>query len=163
LGLPRLLLVEPDAPAPCSACCVQDWVRLPAGEADITGRLRTLEIRAARHSPAPTLDPDGRLAYRGQALYLSVQLERVARILVDHFDTVVSPDVLRDDGWPAGMHPKAVHGAVSRLRRQVAPIGLAISRIRDVGYVMHDGAGCSDPRAPEVRAALAGVSDPGPA
>ena len=50
LGRPRLLLVAPDAPAPATVDCTEDWIRLPAEDADVRARIATLAARAGRHA-----------------------------------------------------------------------------------------------------------------
>jgi len=49
-GIPRLLLVAPDASPPADGDCLQDWIRLPAADGDVRARVVALERRSARHS-----------------------------------------------------------------------------------------------------------------
>ena len=39
LGRPRLLIVAPDATAPSTVDCDEDWIRFPAGDADVRARI----------------------------------------------------------------------------------------------------------------------------
>ena len=63
LGVPRLLLVDSDAPPPICTDPLEDWIRLPSDERDIDARMNTLRARASSSAPStrPELDGHGRL------------------------------------------------------------------------------------------------------
>ena len=46
LGIPRLLLVDSDAPPPVCTDPLEDWIRLPSDERDIDARMNALRARA---------------------------------------------------------------------------------------------------------------------
>src|SRR5579871_5457039 len=76
-GLPRLLLVAPDADPPASVDSNEDWVRLPADERDVAARVLRLTAQAAGPPPShpppsrPLVDETARLHYRGTWVALS--------------------------------------------------------------------------------------------
>ena len=137
LGVPRLLLVEPGVPPPEGVSCLQDWLRLPAEDADVGARLRALAHRAASHPVLPAVDAFGQLSYRGRTLFLTPLEQRVAQVLCEHFGTAVDDDELRTQVWPEGATTQALRVHISRLRRRIGPLGLTITCIRSVGYLMH--------------------------
>src|SRR5258706_11393613 len=64
---PRLLLVDPDVPAPRVTDVLEDWVRLPANDEDVQARVATLAARSESEvSRRPGLDADGVLRYEGE-------------------------------------------------------------------------------------------------
>jgi len=147
LGVPRLLLVEPGVPPPEGDSCLQDWLRLPAEDADVGARLRALAHRSARHPVLPAVDPFGQLSYRGRTLFLSPLDQRVAQVLIEHFGTVVDDDELRRHVWPEGATTQALRVHISRLRRRIGPLGLTVTCMRNVGYLMHHDTGAHAPSA----------------
>jgi two-component system, OmpR family, response regulator len=149
LGAPRLLLVEPGVPPPESDSCLQDWLRLPAEDADVRVRLRALAHRSASHPVLPTVDTFGQLSYRGRALFLSPLDQRMAEVLIEHFGTVINDEEVRQRVWPDGATTQSLRVLVSRVRRRIAPLGLTISRVRGAGYVMRQPSGSSAPPAGE--------------
>jgi len=138
LGVPRLLLVEPGVAPPEHESCLQDWVRLPADDADVRVRLRALSHRPARHPVVPSIDTVGQLSHRGQTLFLSPLDQRLAELFIDHFGDLVADDAIREKAWPEGTTTQAVRVQVSRLRRRIAEVGPTITCMRNLGYVMHE-------------------------
>ena len=43
-GVPRLLLVDEEAEPPLPSDCLEDWVRVPASEADVKARVLTEKL-----------------------------------------------------------------------------------------------------------------------
>ena len=142
-GVARLLLVEDAASPPHPHDCLEDWIRVPAPEADLRARLAALEGRAARHSPTvPTLDADGVLRFDEGWVSLPPVEARLTRAMVERFGTVVGREALARAGWPegtAGRNALDVH--VLRLRRRLAAVGLAIRTVRSRGYLLEAAAG----------------------
>jgi hypothetical protein len=141
LGVPRLLLVEPAVAPPEGESCLQDWLRLPAEDADVRVRLHVLARRSASHPVLPAVDPFGQVSYRGRTLFLSPLEQRVAHALIERFGAVVDDNEIRDKAWPEGGSTQALRVHVSRLRRRIAPLGLTIMCIRNVGYLMREQTG----------------------
>jgi len=143
-GRPRLLLVSPEAEPPDGRDCLEDWVRLPADDRDVAARLRALEVRAARHEQRPETDARGRLTFNGTWVALSPIEERIVAALAGHFGEVVSRDELLAAGWPNEQPSDAalrVH--LTRLRKEIAPLGLEIATVRGFGHVMQESAQAS--------------------
>jgi hypothetical protein len=143
-GRPRLLLVAPDADPPDGRDCIEDWVRMPAEDRDVAARLRSLEARAVRHQLRPETDDRGRLTFNGDWVALSPIGERLVAVLAAHFGEVVSRDELLTAGWPADRPSDAalrVH--LTRLRKEIAPLGLEIATVRGFGHVMQEQPDCS--------------------
>src|SRR5262245_14277578 len=138
LGVPRLLLVEPGVAPPEHESCLQDWVRLPAEDADVRVRLRALSHRPARHPVAPSIDTVGQLSHRGQTLFLSPLDQRLAELFISRFGDLVDESEIRDKVWPEGTTTQGIRVQVSRLRRRIAAVGLTITCVRNLGYVMHE-------------------------
>ena len=140
-GVPRLLLVEGGA-SPPPADCLEDWIRVPASDADVSRRVEDLAGRAGRHRPAPPLlDPDGVLRYGPSWTSLPPVDARLAAALVDRFGAVVNRDALGRAGWPDGPPGRnALDVHVLRLRRRLEPVGLVIRTVRSRGYLLEPAA-----------------------
>lgn len=140
LGMPRLLIVEAGVAPPASESCFEDWVRLPADDCDVRARLLSLSRRAANHPMVPALDDFGQLSYRGASVFVSPVDQRLTEVLVEEFGTAVRDAVLMDRAWPGGSTEATLRVHISRLRRRVSQLGLTITSVRNVGYVMHEPA-----------------------
>jgi hypothetical protein len=135
---PRLVLVEPDAQPPLTADCLEDWVRMPADDADIQARVRMLELRQAEHAPdRPELDENGVLR-RGAAWVALPPVEaRLFSALLDRMGRVTTRNDLNAAGWPVEAPDRNVLDVhILHLRRKTAPLGLAIRTIRSRGYLL---------------------------
>ena len=141
---PRLLLVEEGTP-PIPVDELEDWIRLPADDLDLRVRVETLRRRTrAGNGPIPQIDDDGILRHGGRWVSLPPVESRLTRALVQRFGAVVARDALARAGWPGsspGRNALDVH--VLRLRRRLAPLGLAIRTVRSRGYLLEraDGGG----------------------
>jgi DNA-binding response OmpR family regulator len=146
-GRPRLLLVAPDADPPDGRDCLEDWIRLPADDRDVAARLRALETRAARHQSVPETDARGRLTFQGDWVALSPIEERIVSALAARFGEVVSRDELLTAGWPDEASPTdaALRVHLTRLRKEIAPLGLEIATVRGFGHVMQERNGRREP------------------
>jgi DNA-binding winged helix-turn-helix (wHTH) protein len=136
--VPRLLLVDDGAEPPEPPDCLEDWVRVPADEADIRRRLAAVGERARRHlSHPPALDDDGVLRVGDEWVSLPPVEARLTAALLDRMGTVVSRDVLSRAGWPDGAPGRnALDVHVLRLRRRLVAVGLAIRTVRSRGYLL---------------------------
>lgn len=135
-GIPRLWLVESGVDPPIGDSCLEDWLRLPAADADVRARLVSLSQRAAHHPSRPTLDAFGQIAHNGAIVNLSPVDQRLAAPLIANFGNAVAEDDLIASAWPEGGGQPTLRVHVSRLRRRLAPIGLTITNIRAYGYAM---------------------------
>ena len=138
---PRLLLLD-DGEPPDPADCLEDWVRVPASEAEVQARVAALRARAQSHvAAAPELDPDGVLRFGDRWVSLPPVETRLTAALLDRFGAVVSRDVLSRAGWPEGAPGRnALDVHVLRLRRRLTPVNLAIRTVRSRGYLMEPSA-----------------------
>ena len=138
-GRPRLLLVGPDADPPVVADWNVDWVRLPADERDVAARIQAL-ARRVRPPERPRIDEAGRLLYADGWVALSPIEARLAGLLAERFETIVSADALCDHGWAddGKRRPRsnALRVHLTRLRRRLAPLGLEVRSVRSKGFVL---------------------------
>jgi DNA-binding response OmpR family regulator len=134
----RLLLVAECASAPISDDPLEDWIRLPAAEADLQARLDGLMLRSPSVAAlVPELDESGRLRIGGRWVSLPPIEHRLAFALVDRIDAVVSREVLGravSSGGATSRNALDVH--MLRLRRRIHPLGLSIRTVRSRGYVL---------------------------
>jgi hypothetical protein len=140
-GRPRLLLVDEDAPPPVPEDHLEDWIRMPAGEADLRARVEGLARRLrSRRTQRPDLDDDGVLRFGGEWVSLPPVESRLTSALIERFGAVVSREALARAGWPGGAPGRnALDVHVLRLRRRIAPLGLAIRTVRSRGYLLEAG------------------------
>ena len=140
-GVPRLLLVAPDSAAPNCTSCLEDWVRLPADEADLRARLLSLAEHGRGHT-RPTIDEYGILRRDGAFAMLSPSEQALAGLLIAEFGSVVRDEILEQHVFgESNARRSMLRTHTSRLRKRVAPLGLTVSCIRNVGYMMHDDSG----------------------
>lgn len=137
-GEARLLLIEDGFPPPPAPDCLEDWIRVPAHEEDVQARLQALALRRQAHSPAtPDIDDDGVLRFGERWVPLAPLEARLTAALLGRFGAVVSREALIRALWPGktpGRNALDVH--VLRLRRRLAPLGLAIKTVRSRGYLL---------------------------
>jgi hypothetical protein len=136
--IPRLLLLDDGIPPPECVDCLEDWIRLPAPDADVRARVQSLLARGHVHlRPVPEIDSHGVLRFGSSWVSLPPVEARLADALVVRFGAVVGRDTLRRSVWPGsapGRNVLDVH--VLRLRRRLAPLGLAIRTVRSRGYML---------------------------
>jgi len=138
----RLLLVEGGAAAPRCEDCLEDWIRVPADEADVRARIEALSRRHHAHGQdRPVLDHDGLLRFSGGWVSLPPVEARLTAALLERYETVVSRDQLARAGWPKGAPGRnALDVHVLRLRRRIATLDLSIKTVRSRGYLLEPGA-----------------------
>jgi len=144
-GRPRLLLVSGGDPAPLTVDDGEDWVRLPASEEELRIRIATVAARArarARAAAAPPRvplpDADGILRTELGWVALPPIEERLCARLAAEAGLVVRRADLAAAAWPERppADPRALDGVVRRLRRRVAPLGLAIHTVAGRGFLL---------------------------
>ena len=140
-GMARVLLVDEDQQAPVVTDCLEDWVRMPASQADIDARCRSVVSRTELHAPLrPELDPDGVLRSGADWVSLPPGEARLMAALLDRFGAVVSREQLARSGWPKGAPGRnALDVHVLRLRRRISLLGLSIKTVRSRGYLLELG------------------------
>jgi len=137
-GRLRLLLIEDDDDPPVMEDLNEDWIRVPAADADVQFRVEGLRRRwEATVGSLPELDPDGLLRHAGRWVSLPPVEARLTTSLLDRFGAVVSRDQLSRSGWPRGAPGRnALDVHMLRLRRRIAPVGLVIKTVRSRGYLL---------------------------
>jgi DNA-binding response OmpR family regulator len=136
-GSPRLLLVDHDAAPPLTLDPLEDWVRLPAAEAEVDARRSTLNARAGNNGAGPVVDGDGLLHYRDHWVALSPVEQALAGALTERFGAVVGRDTLCRWAWPDGAPTRnALDVHILRLRRRVSSLGLEVRTVRSRGYLL---------------------------
>jgi two-component system OmpR family response regulator len=134
LGIPRLLMVAADTSPPTDVSTDEDWVRLPADDADIRARVALLADTAIAR---PSIDEFGVLSVGTSWVALSHIDEAIMRSLLDSFRTTVGRDDVRAAAWPDGSRSgRVLDTHMHRLRNRIAPLGLTIHTVRRRGFVL---------------------------
>jgi DNA-binding response OmpR family regulator len=138
--MPRLLLVASDALAPTCGECEEDWIRLPADDADVRVRLTSLTQRWARCGLGrdPEIDLAGRIRFQGRWVALSRTEQNLARSLIEHMGSVVDHATLTSSTWPdgEGVPYGRLRVQILHVRRRLEPLGLSIRTVQGRGYVL---------------------------
>ena len=141
-GEPRLVVVE-DGDPPSGEDPLEDWLRAPIDVDELRVRTDTLRARARRRDPAPVIDADGILRYRGRILTMPPVQRRLADALLERWGSVVGRDALVRAAWPHTVpsHRNVLDVHVARLRRLLGEVGLELKTVRRRGYLLTDGNG----------------------
>jgi hypothetical protein len=138
-GVPRLLLVEPGDVPPDATDALEDWTWAGADALEVHARLHALEVRAlgTATTPAPHIDDDGVLRVAGRWVALGPIEARLVAQLIERLGEVVGRRKLEEAGW-LGEPParNTVDAQLVRLRRHLAPLGLALRTVRARGYLL---------------------------
>jgi DNA-binding response OmpR family regulator len=152
-GQPRLLVVAEGEQPPPSPDCLEDWVQAPASETEMRARMAVLRCRAESHRPVvPELDEEGLLHFGSRSVYLPPVEARLAGALIERFGRVVSAATLVRAAWPGGTSSRGTLDVrISRLRRRLADLDLAIRTVRQRGWILgvaeSDSGGAVAPRS----------------
>jgi hypothetical protein len=149
-GLPRLLLVAADAEPPDDFDDLEDWIRLPADERDVSVRVKALGERARRVVSPPVLLDGWLLRFGGREAALPESEAAVVGRLLARWGELVSRDDLAACLRPGrGGRAAGLDDVVYRLRRRLRPLGLEIHAARARGLMLHLAAhtGHQDPDA----------------
>jgi DNA-binding response OmpR family regulator len=144
-GRPRLLLLDDGVKPPVIADPLEDWIRVPALEADLQARVAGLQRRAANAVP-PEIDEVGILWVDGAWAALPPVEARLVQAMLDRFGTVVSRDALAAAAWPdaaPGRNALDVH--ILRLRRRLENVAVSIRTVRSRGYLLERTRDQEDP------------------
>jgi DNA-binding response OmpR family regulator len=78
------------------------------------------------------------LRQNGTIVFLSPREQALAELLIADFGAVVRDEVFEERVFgESGSGRETLRTHTSRLRKRIAPLGLTISCIRNVGYMMH--------------------------
>ncbi len=141
-GAARLVLVEGDASPPVSNDLTEDWIRVPAHEADLLARTDGLRRRLEVDDEPPFLDADG-LVHHGRRWVSIPPMEvRLLEALLENLGSVVAREELSSRTWPEGPKGRnALDVHMLRLRRRLETVGLAIRTVRSRGYLLERSPG----------------------
>ena len=134
---PRLLLLAPGVAPPERAGPDEDWLRRPADDDDVRARIAGLVDRLSEAASAQLAVGSGRIRYRGRWVHLSDTEEALAGVLGQRFGEVVGLSALRVVG-DRNLSEGSVRVHLTRLRKRIGPIGLAVRVVRGHGYVLED-------------------------
>ncbi len=134
-GVAVLYLVDGDADPPTPTTCLEDWVRLPGDDRDVSARVAALERRAVAHYAPPRVDEHGLLHYRGDSIVLDDDQARLADVLAGHFGAVVPDSELAEQ---LTAQSASLRHEMTQLRSRLRPLSLSVSRARRQGYQLRD-------------------------
>jgi hypothetical protein len=146
-GVPRLLLVAPGSPAPACTSCLEDWVRLPADDADLRARVGSLVAHSNVHA-RPTIDEFGILRRNGAFAIVPPGEHAIAQLLIADFGAVVRDEILERHVATDSNSPRTM--LRTSLRKRLAPLGLTVSCVRKIGYMMHEDKRADPPPLAEI-------------
>jgi biotin operon repressor len=137
LGVPRLLVVEGEVPAPVCSDLREDWVRAPITRADLRARIAALQARVEAHQ-RPQVDPFGILRFADRSVSVSPTETDLLECLTRQFGSLVPRQILRDclPERPGGVSRNALDLHIMRLRRRIRPLGLVVRNVRGRGYLL---------------------------
>ncbi len=138
LGIPRVLILDHGEKAPPHWDAYEDWVRAPFPEDDLRKRIRVVQERV-RAEQEPRLGEDGLLHYRSQSVALSAVQSRIVECLIRNPGALVPrADLIAClSEEPSTPTRNALDLHVTRIRRKLAPLGLAVKAVRGRGYRLH--------------------------
>ena len=110
------------------------------------GRRLLAAVRADHHGSAiPVLDEHGMLRFGSGWVSLPPVEARITGAMVTRLGAVVRREELAEAGWPEGAPGRnALDVHVLRIRRRLAPLGLAIRTVRSRGYLLEAIVGDTD-------------------
>jgi DNA-binding response OmpR family regulator len=121
--------------------CLEDWARLPVADDELRARLDSLAEHRRAHAH-PSVDEFGVLRQRESLVFLSPREQAIAEILIENFGAVVRDETFAQHVFgESDARRETLRTHTSRLRKRIAPLGLTISCIRNVGYMMHHDIG----------------------
>lgn len=133
-AIPRVLLVAPDAEPPIVGVD-EDWIRLPATEADALARAQQLlRLGAQVQSDVPFVDTERVLHRAGSTVVLTSTEAAIMSKLLDHVGSVVDYCELSESVWHRAQNRDAMDAAIYRLRRRLDGLHVHIAAVRGRGY-----------------------------
>ena len=137
-GVARLLLVEHGGVPPAATGALEDWTWAGADVLEVHARLHALEVRAWPPDPAPPrVDEHGVLRVGRRWVALGPIEARLATALVERLGALVGRRDLERAGGPGAPPARnTVDATLVRLRRHLAPLGLALRTVRARGWLL---------------------------
>ncbi|GAB1511106.1 hypothetical protein JCM33774_31480 [Actinophytocola sp. KF-1] len=136
-GVLRLLVVEGGAPAPLCRDVREDWVRAPISRDDLNARMEALRAKSYAHD-VPLVDPSGALKFGGRVVVVSPMETNLLQILATRFRSLVDRSELLAclAKHRACGSRNALDLHITRIRRRIHPVGLAVRTARGHGYIL---------------------------
>jgi Transcriptional regulatory protein, C terminal len=141
-GRPRLLVVAEGEEPPVTADPLEDWVRPSADAVERYVRLDRLRRRAAARAPA-SIDPDG-LLHRGDRWVALApgELAALTALMSEPGYMVARADLAAALGMDVSEDEerrRTLDNVVRRVRRRIAPLGMAVCVVRGAGFLLEIG------------------------
>ena len=141
-GRPRLLIVDHGHEPPATWDTLEDWVRPDADAVELYVRRERLRRRAGALAPA-SIDDDG-LLHRGDRWVALPpgELAALTALLSEPGYMVARNDLASALGMPAdevGNGSRTLDNVVRRVRRRIAPLGMAVCVVRGAGFLLEMG------------------------
>jgi DNA-binding winged helix-turn-helix (wHTH) protein len=135
---PRVLLISRSRAAPKCEDELEDWVREPIDPVELEVRVDRLRRRARLRALRPRVDDSGLVWVGSQWVDLPPVQLAVAQLLLARVGRVVPRAEIQAACLGAGAsgHPKAVNAVISRVRRRLAELDLALTNVRARGYLL---------------------------
>ncbi|GAA2657975.1 helix-turn-helix domain-containing protein [Streptomyces lunalinharesii] len=133
----RLLIVDGGAPPPLCADVREDWVRVPVSREDLDARVAALRARSYAYT-VPRIDPSGALRFGERVVAVSPVETALLGLLTTAFRSLVPREELLDclAEHRARNTRNALDLHITRLRRRIRPVGLAMQTVRGHGYIL---------------------------
>jgi hypothetical protein len=141
-GQPRLLIVAEGEEPPITADPLEDWVRPSADALEFYMRRDRLRRRAAARAPA-SIDADG-LLHRGDRWVALPpgELAALTALMTEPGHMVARADLAEALGMDAAEvdeRTRALDNVVRRVRKRIAPLGMAVCAVRGAGFLLEVG------------------------
>lgn len=139
---PRLLTIDPGDVPPASGDPLEDWIRPDADAIERYVRRERLRRRAAVLAPA-SIDADG-LLHRGDRWVALApgELAAVTALMSAPGSIVTRADLAATLGMPdddTDRGSRRLDNVVRRVRRRIAPLGIAVCAVRGAGFLLEVG------------------------
>lgn len=140
-GRARLLVVAEGEEPPVTADPLEDWVRPSADAVEVYVRRDRLRRRAAARAPA-SIDDDG-LLHRGDRWVALPpgELAALTALISEAGSMVARADLAAALGMDAEVdeRTRTLDNVVRRVRRRIAPLGMAVCAVRGSGFLLEIG------------------------
>jgi hypothetical protein len=135
--IPRLLYLEGNVAAPRCTDPLEDWVRPPIQNADLSVRIARLRAMAVIHMK-PSIDEDDMVRFGESCVPVTPLEAALMAEFIESYGSAVRRDCLERVAWlnkPA-VRRNALDLHILRLRRRLSQVGLALRTVWGVGYAL---------------------------
>jgi hypothetical protein len=144
-----LLVVDVGDLPPSDLRVTEDWVRASADPIEVHSRIERIRALNPLVVGRPAVDADGILTFGERWLPLSPGDASLVAALCANYGGLVHREHLR--ALVPGLTDASLSVRLHRLRRQLAPLGLAVTTVRARGYIL-------DPMVPGDGASVAAMT-----